>query len=50
MRISLCEVSCDNCGLTAYFGEAVKGFVAGKVYCRKCGLNKIRIGFAEKVD
>lgn len=50
IKLKLCRVLCDDCGDTAYYGESVKGFVAGLVYCKKCGVGLIRTYKAEEVD
>lgn len=46
----LCKVLCDECGETAYYGEAFKGFVAGKVYCSICGHHLISLNKVVEVD
>lgn len=49
-KLNLCRVLCDDCGDTAYFGESVKGFVGGLIYCSSCGFQLIKNKKAVEVD
>ena len=49
-KLNLCKLLCDDCGEIAYYGESVKGFVAGLVYCSHCGFQLIKNDKAEEVD